>query len=74
VAIENLSEAMAKAVADAKQNDPGELRKRIIELENALKKKPAPAPAAPKRVEVPVLKDAQITRLEKAVARLEMHR
>src|SRR6185369_15003661 len=45
---------------------------RIAELERQVKAKPAaPAAPAPKRVEVPVLKDGQLQRLEKLAGRLE---
>jgi hypothetical protein len=65
---------LAEVVASAEKDDPKALRRRIVELERELAKKPAaaaPAPAKEKRVEVPVLKDAQVDRLVKLVERAE---
>lgn len=72
VDLEALRSKMAATIERAKAEDPKELRRRIAELERDLRAKPLPpvrtAPAT--RVEVPVLKDAQIARLEKWSARL----
>jgi DNA-binding winged helix-turn-helix (wHTH) protein len=66
-----IQKRMAATIEKAKAEDPRELRRRIAELEKELKQRvkgvPVKAEPAPKRVEVPVLKDAQIKRLEKAV-------
>jgi hypothetical protein len=52
-----------------KENDPKELKRRIAELEKAAK---APAPAVkPERVEVPVVTEAQVKRVETIIERLE---
>ncbi|MGH7510904.1 MAG: ATP-binding protein [Gemmatimonadales bacterium] len=77
VDLERLRDRVAATIEKAKADDPKELRRRIQELERAARtQKPAPA-AAPakaqqieKRVEVPVLKDAQLKRLESVSARL----
>lgn len=68
VDLERLRSKMTATIERAKAEDPRELRKKIAEqaariraLETA---KPATAPAASKPREVPVLKDAQIKRLE----------
>jgi uncharacterized protein len=70
-----LQEKMRDTIERAKANDPAALRRRVAELERDLARKPAAAPTAPakiERVEVPVLKDAQIARLEK-VANQVLH-
>jgi hypothetical protein len=72
VDLQQLGQRMAATIEKAKAEDPRELRRRIAELEAQLRKKgtdkiPAEIPRLPKRVEVPVLKDAQVSRLEKAV-------
>jgi uncharacterized protein len=68
-----LQERMRDTIERARANDPAALRRRVAELERELARKPAAAPApAPKTVEVPVLKDAQVTRVEK-VANQALH-
>lgn len=69
--MEAISRTMAETIEKAKADDPRELRKKIAALEKQLAAKPAaPAPVVPlppKVVEVPILKDLQIDRLNKAV-------
>jgi hypothetical protein len=71
-----LERQMAATIERAKAEDPRELRRRIAELERELKERvkgvllTAREPKQPKRVEVPVLKDAQVKRLEAAVEKL----
>lgn len=74
-----LQKDMAATVERTKQEDPRELRRQLGERDrrirelDALCSKNATAMAEPKppqRVEVPVLKDAQIARLEKSVERI----
>lgn len=60
--------AMADAVKEAEANDPKLLRAKIRELEK--KVVPAKVEAQEKIVEVPVLKDGQIDRLEKLADKL----
>jgi len=65
----------------AKAEDPRELRRQLAEAKAALARAKAAVPAAPavkeKRVEIPVLKDAQLDRLikhyERMVAEAERH-
>ncbi len=74
VDVEAVKGAMAEVAAERERDDPRSLRKtiaekdrRIAELERELAKKPAAAPPGPakeKRVEVPVLKDGQLKRVE----------
>jgi len=72
VDLEAFERQMAATIERAKADDPKTLRARIAELEKQLKAKPAtPAAPAPKLVEVPVLKDGQLQRLEKLAGRLE---
>lgn len=59
------AEEEARTLADAKG------RIRALERELAAAQKGAPRPAPAERVEVPVLKDAQVKRLEDAIARIE---
>jgi hypothetical protein len=68
VDLEGLKRQMSATLERAKADDPRELRKRIAELERAAKnQKPAAEAKQPKRVDVPVLTDAQIARLEKVI-------
>jgi hypothetical protein len=66
--LEELGEQINATIEKAKAEDPRELRKRIVELERQLKNQESrtPAPAKEKRVEVPILKDGQVARFEKA--------
>ncbi len=70
-------ERMAATIEKVKADNPKELKKRIGELERELAKKPVPANShllevrtEIQKVEVPVLKDSQITRLEKIFERM----
>lgn len=67
VDLERLTAEIRATAERAKENDPRALRTQIAELRAQLAKKPAPAAAGEKRVEVPVLKDAQLARAEKLV-------
>jgi hypothetical protein len=74
VDLEKIRAAMKDVVARAEVNDPKALRRRVAELEAKLAKAPAqviPPAAKVERVEVPVLKDSQIKRLEATVCRWE---
>ncbi|MBI4636121.1 MAG: DUF87 domain-containing protein [Candidatus Rokubacteria bacterium] len=68
-----LKTKMAATIEKAKAEDPRELRKQVAELRAQLARGQAasPGPAKTLRVEVPILKDAQIKRLEAAVGRIE---
>lgn len=65
-----LGEQMKATAERAKENDPKALRSRITELERELAKKPAAAAPKIERVEVPVITDNQLARLEKALSDL----
>jgi hypothetical protein len=69
-----LQERMAETIEKAKATDPKLLQARIRELEKQVAAEvpppPPPAPAKEKRVEVPIIKDAQIKRLEQLGARV----
>lgn len=79
VDLERLGAKMAAAVERQQANDPAALRAKVIELERKLaQKQPAPAPLpsrdlvqtkvkSPKIVEKPVITDATVKRIEKAV-------
>lgn len=73
VDLEALKHRMAATIERAKATDPKELQREVARLKVELAKKPASAPVAPTvkevRVEVPMLKDTQITRLESLVDR-----
>lgn len=75
VAIEQLSAAMEKAVAEAKANDPAELKKALAavrkELEAERRKQPAPAKPETRTITKYALRDGQLARIEKITARLE---
>jgi hypothetical protein len=66
VDLAKLQERMRDTIERAKASDPAVLRRRIAELEREVARKPAasPAPAKERRVEVPILKDSQVKRLE----------
>jgi hypothetical protein len=74
VDLEQLRTQMAETVEKAKAEDPRELRKQIAELKKTLAAKSSVAvpkeTISEKRVEVPVLKDRQIARLEKIYTRM----
>jgi uncharacterized protein len=69
-----LKRQMAATIEKAKADDPRELRRRIVELEKQLKTQipnPKTQVTSPKVVEKPVVKDAQIARIEKLVERFD---
>lgn len=68
VDLDALRAAMADLVEQSTENDPKALRKRITELEAELLERPAPEPL---RIEVPVLKAADVERLETLAAQLQ---
>jgi hypothetical protein len=68
VDVDALRSDLAEVVAEAEKDDPKALRRKVAELQRELAKKPAPAKE--KRVEVPVLKDSQIERLDVDVERM----
>lgn len=74
VDIPALSARLAAAVEQAKADDPRALRRRIAELEQQVRLQADVIAAGPQtvteRVEVPVLGDEQLRRLEEAVSRL----
>lgn len=70
VDLESLKEKMAATIEQAKANDPKELRREIARLKAELQKRPDGGPAPKEKiVEKPVLKDSQITRIEKLLDR-----
>jgi uncharacterized protein DUF87 len=77
--LERLRTDMAATIEKAKAEDPRELRRRIVELERELKhQKTVVEPAGKliakikeKRVEVPVLKDAHVKRIEVTVCNVD---
>jgi hypothetical protein len=70
VDLEGIRKRIASTIERARASDPKELRRRVAELEHQLAAKVAPV-GREKRVEVPVLKDAQIKRLETLAVRVE---
>ena len=74
--IEMITAAMAETIEKAIADDPVELRRQVATLKAQLARKLPPPPAAKpekiveKRVEVFVVKDAQIARLEKTAGKL----
>lgn len=62
-----LQAQFAESIKEAESNDPKHLKKRVADLERQLSVKPKTAPAPEpviQRVEVPVLQDGQLQRLE----------
>lgn len=66
-----LQKRMADTIERAKQEDPKALKAEVARLKRELAAKPAPAQAKTERVEVPVLKDAQIQAFGKLIDRVE---
>lgn len=65
-----IKEAMAESIEKAKAEDPKELRRRVAELERQLRSSKVEAPAPEvvvERVEVPVLSEELVIRLEEAL-------
>jgi hypothetical protein len=66
-----LGEQIRATVERAKESDPKQLRRRIAELEKQLAAQPAATIEVEKLVEVPVLKDGQLDRVDGFMRRLE---
>lgn len=60
-----LGARLAEVEEAASDEDPAKLRARVRDLEKRLRKQPAPVAAEPERVEVPVLADDDLERLQK---------
>ncbi|MDX6480984.1 MAG: hypothetical protein QOG85_1494, partial [Gaiellaceae bacterium] len=74
VDLERLRSKMSATIERAKADDPKELRKTIAELRKQIATKPAAAPAPKpevRTVDVPILKDSQLARLEASLKRCE---
>jgi len=72
VDLQLLQTKMKDTIERAKATDPNLLRRRVMELEAQLAKAPKAATAAKeKRVEVPVLKEGQLKRIEAAIEKLD---
>jgi len=78
VDIGTIQQRMTATIERAKAEDPRELRRRITDLERELASKQAIKKEIlqpkEKRVEIPVLKDAQVKRIEMALSRAEKFR
>jgi uncharacterized protein len=76
VDLDQVKQKLAAVIAEAKANDPKELKAELAKLKQELAKSrtivptKTAVPAEPKIVEVPVLKDEQIAQLKEAVAAL----
>jgi hypothetical protein len=70
--LEKLRRDMAATIERAKQEDPRELRRQVADLKSQLAKTKtlAPVPVATK-IEVPVVRKGELSRLEKMVERLD---
>ncbi len=68
-----LTAEMASTLERAKADDPKALRARIAELEATLAAELDAPEAEPERIEVPVLTEPQLQRLERAAEQLEKH-
>lgn len=73
VDLDKLKTRMAATIERAKATDPKQLQREVARLKSELARKPVAAPAKSTvkevRVEVPVLKDGQITRFEQLIDR-----
>jgi len=65
VDLNRLGDQIKSTVERQKENDPAELKRRIRELEKQASK--VPAPAAAKRIEVPVISESDFKRIDRAV-------
>jgi hypothetical protein len=66
-----LQERLKATIEKAKAEDPRELRRQLAELKKQLAAKHSP-PVKEKRVEIAVIKSAEITRFERAIGRYEL--
>lgn len=75
VDVEKLGASIKATVEKAKENDPAALKKQVADLKRQLAARPAEARKVEVekvvKVEVPVLKNGQLNRTEKLIARLE---
>jgi hypothetical protein len=71
--LEAVKRQMAETLERAKSDDPKALRARVAELEAMLAAEIDGPEPEPERVEVPVLTEAQISRLERAAEALQKH-
>jgi hypothetical protein len=74
VDLQKLKGRLAESIEKARAEDPRELKKKLSEQAKRiqeLEKRPAAAAGKEKRVEVPVIKDAQIQRLERVAKTLD---
>lgn len=71
--VAQMSVTLETVVAEAKANDPAELRRQVADLKKQLAAAAKAAPVAPvvERVEVPVFKDGEVKRLEDTVEGLD---
>jgi hypothetical protein len=65
VDLEEVKTKLASVVEEAKANDPGELRRQVADLKRQLAGRAPVEKTVEKVVEVPMLKDAQLARVEK---------
>lgn len=73
--LDEVREAMAATIEEAKANDPKALRAKIAELEHAAKMTPAPKPTQPEKAakpprEVSVFREADLKRIERLADKL----
>lgn len=72
VDLDDVRKKLAKVVEEAKANDPRELKRQVADLQRQLVEaaKVKPGKTEIKRVEVPILKDQQVKRIEAVCERL----
>lgn len=68
---DKLAAIIGASVEEAKANDPKELRKQIADLKRHLAESGKASAAKVERVEVPVVSEKDLARVDKAVARIE---
>lgn len=69
VDLDALSKRIAETIQRVKSEDPRELKRQIQELQKRINVPAKTAPIQVKRIEVPILNDSQVSRLEKAAQR-----
>lgn len=72
VDLAEIKEAMADTIERAKADDPKTLHRRIAELERDLSKRPEPVAPEPVRVEVPVISDEVVAKIEATFDRMSL--
>lgn len=69
--VSKLSGELEKVLEEAKVNDPSELKRKIAELQKELNAKPAAVKSVPVEIQVPVVTDDQLNRLNEFIGSID---